>query len=418
MWPNNDRLETISFLGQYADNLNTYLYCPKDDPYVVKKWGQRYPKKKLIELQQTIKLCQNLNIEFVFGLNPTLGKRQAAGNIIKKFNQLKEIGCDSFCLLFDDIPYAYDSIDNQKSNLGELVGKEIVNLTNSVYYKLGEPKQFWLCTPDYCFKKRSLFTKTLNSLNQNISLMWTGNNIFSKTISINDIERVRRITKCQKIIWWSNYPVNDCEQNVGVFNLGGFVKLQPSVLIQLDGVLVNPIREQYASFPFFITFSNYLINPRNYSRNNEWNNAIQKLNIKNKYGKRFLDAVKPAIIFKANYRQLILSIKKNNQINLKLLNMSEVFPTNPKIDRYFPEVFRIVRSRLKLAQSYQSLEIPKNVVNFENYFSTKYLGSKKLFVSFSDSIRAVNYSTQLIKLDQEYITNLLNKNDISNKDKL
>lgn len=418
MWSSKDRLETIRFLGQYARNLNVYLYCPKDDPYVVKKWNQLYPTIKLNELRQTIELCRSLNIEFVFGLNPTLNKSRSVDDIIKKLIQLKNIGCKNFCLLFDDIPYAYELIDNPKSVEGKSVGNEIVNLTNFIYNKIGKPKQFWLCTPDYCFKKRSPFTEALSTLNPNISLMWTGNNIFAKTISAGDIKRVKRITKCQKLIWWSNYPVNDCEQNIGIYNLNGFVKLKPKILSQLEGVLVNPMREPYATLLLFITFSDYLKDPQDYFRKDSLRNSINKLERNKTYNHLYLGAIEPAIKYKNYIKNLSFLIRNRNQIEINFINTSDIFPTNPNIDRYFPEIFKIVRCRLGLIRKFQFCDIPKNIVDFENYFSQVYTGRKKLCISKVDSKQSLDYSKELIKLDQKYLVDFLNRNDVTIKSKL
>lgn len=458
LWSVEERLGTIKFMSEYAECLNTYLYCPKDDPYVVGKWKSLYPKDKLDELRKTIGLCKSLGIEFVYGLNPTLsGGRELGAGILKKFNQLKGVGCRSFCLLFDDVPFAYDVLDNPESSEGKLVGNRIVEVANFIYNQIGQLDQFWLCTPDYCFVRPTPFTESLRQLNKNVSLMWTGNSIFAKGVSELDIRRVKRITSRNRLIWWSNYPVNDCEQNVGVFNLGGFVKLPVRVLNQLEGVVVNPMREPYSSLPFLVTFSKYIQSPKGYNRNEAWRGTFAKLGIekvsstlaklssanavdafpkfpvytgllrklnigyqegKNEWGEKFLRAI-ALVVSRARIIQDIFGlVEEGKSVSLRMIRNSDVFPTNPNVDRYFAEIYKIVSCRLKLTQDYSSIKIPQEISSFKSYFSKEYVGRMKLLISQGDSRKALNYSKLLIELDRKSLIGFLNLRDVLVKDKL
>lgn len=54
IWSCKEMLETLKFIVKYAPNIDTYLYCPKNDIYVVQKWDKLLPAKELSELKKVI----------------------------------------------------------------------------------------------------------------------------------------------------------------------------------------------------------------------------------------------------------------------------------------------------------------------------------------------------------------------------
>ena len=48
-WSFEDRADLINFCGK--NNLNAYIYAPKDDPYHRDQWRKPYPEDKIKDLK-------------------------------------------------------------------------------------------------------------------------------------------------------------------------------------------------------------------------------------------------------------------------------------------------------------------------------------------------------------------------------
>jgi hypothetical protein len=468
IWTPEERLNTFKFIVKYAPNINTYLYCPKNDPYVVQKWNKPYPASKLQNLQKVVNLAKKNKVKFVFGLNPPLEITHDNSQIemwlnkvIKKFSQLQKIGINDFCLLFDDIPFAYDVLENPQSIDGQTIGKIIVTLCNEVYQRLTEVNNFWICPPDYCFKKDTKFTRELRSINPEISILWSGNDIFVKTITSSDLLRVKRILgEDKKIIWWDNYPVNDCEQNIGMFNLGGFNP--PEKGANIDGILVNPMRECYANLPFYLTFENYLSSPNKYNRNRSYSRALnfllgnyyrtfeyfvkvfsafnnvdtedkylykfasktislqEQLSVSKKsnsnvsyYGKKFLLAIDSIFTQSTLFAEILNKLLNNEKVQISSYIRLDIFPTNPNIPRYYSEILDIVISRVNLLKediSSEEITLLNNLIQLSTIFRNKYIGKARLKITIQDKKILKKAIVTAITLDQKLVLKRINSN--------
>ncbi len=465
IWTPEERLNTFKFIVKYAPNINTYLYCPKNDPYVVEKWNKPYPAIKLQSLQRIVNFAKKNKIKFVFGLNPPLEifdsqakKEKWITQVINKLDQLKSIGITDFCLLFDDIPFAYDVLENPQSIDGQIIGKTIVTLCNEIYLRF-KVNNFWICPPDYCLKKDTNFTRELRLINPEISILWSGNDIFVKTITSSDLLRVKRILgEDKKIIWWDNYPVNDCEQNIGMFNLGGFNP--PEKEANIAGILVNPMRECYANLPFYLTFEDYLTSPNKYNRDRSYSKALNfllgdnyktfefilkvftapnKVDTKGKYlykfaskiinlreqfsvsrkaysnvsyyGEKFLKAINFIFTQSTLFAEILNNLMDNKKIQDSFFSKLDIFPTNPNISRYYPEILEIAMARIYL----EGEDITNNekilldkLQQLSTIFKNKYTGKDRLKIPIQDQQIYKNAITKAITLDRKLLLRRVN----------
>ncbi len=415
MWSQKERINTINFIAQYAPQINSYFYCPKDDPFITQDWNQLYPINKLNKIKAVINLCKKNKLTYIFGLNPVIPSFEI---IKKKLNQIKNLGCNSFCLLFDDLPIAYKVLDGKLNKQGIIEIKNSVRTCNKIFEWLKENNcSLWICSPDYCFQKRTALTDQLLRLDKEINFIWAGNFVFSKSITTSDLKRVKNILgKERKIIYWNNYPVNDCEQNLGTFNLGGFYKINPIVLSKIEGIFINPMREAYTNLPFYKTFSDYILNPKNYNRYQSWKNSLKFLlgknykdylslfkefsqrnntdnfpkflakykiikisacKVNNAWGQKFLSAIKPIFVFATKFTEIRRKIKKNKQVSLKEFKSFDVFPTMLNQTRYLPEIVRIVKLRLGLLNKKLKVSTQKAVI-FEQTMFLKTINNVKI----------------------------------------
>ncbi len=274
-WNHAERLTTLEFVKNHAPHFNSYFYCPKDDPYMCTKWSELYPEKELIELKEVVDYCKKNQIKFIFGLNPEITsedlKRDSTSFITRaysKLNQIKQLGVKTFCLLFDDIPFAYDVVAQTGENWGAAVAnKQIDILVGLLAKKLCKVEDLWLCPSDYFFTKSSSYLEELNTkLPIQTPWFWTGHDIFVPTITQDSFNDMRSVVGEERpIIWWNNYPVNDCHHALHCFHLAPVNYLSPNILEDLQGVLINPMRECFLNFISYLSFNHQLDNPAKFN---------------------------------------------------------------------------------------------------------------------------------------------------------
>lgn len=459
-WTWKERFKTLKFINKYAGNINAYFYCPKDDIYVTERWNCRYPKAELKKLAKYIKYCKNNNIKFIYGFNPQI---ENVNNWLRptyiKIKQLISVGVEDIALIFDDIPLAYDVLDN---NLTKKSYENYVNSINKTYITFKKVlKEFWICTPDYFFNKETALTKSLLNLDKNIGVMWSGPEIFVKNIYKRDIFKLENVLgKNRKIILWFNYPVNDCEQNINTFNLGGFPKIDRYITNKLFGIFANPMRECYSNLPFYQTLSDYIINPQRYNRAISWKNALKVLlktndfkkyikiinsflspnrldqvskfvtptkkislemtgRIDNLYGRLFLNTIKSIFTEYRIYMQIYAKLGKSIQIPSDLFEKYDWFPTNPNVSRYLPEIYDILTSKYQVYQSYTNSKASFiKMSTLVDEYKSKYFGRKKLKISNSDNKKYLRAINKFIYLERVMFLTLINSVGISTNKKL
>lgn len=461
-WTAKERKKTIEFVGQYAPFINAYVYCPKDDPYVTDNWELLYPQPKQIMFKKLIQKLSCNGKTFVYGLNPNIKENMDWNMVrkktIKKLNSIVALGCKNIFLLFDDIPLAYDVIDS--TLVANVLYEDFVNYINDIYrYYEKSVDDFWVCLPDYTFIKETPLTLAAKKLNKNIGIIWTGNKIFSKTITDKDIVRVRQILFPQvRLIFWSNYPVNDCEQAIGTFNLGGFYPIKQGTFKKLTGIIVNPMREAYANLPFYITFADYIQQKQKYRRIASWENALDRLGLpsqsikilsifssaktvenkkidirlssfieskklqkkfRNTWGKMFVQSIQSIFRDAAIFAFLFKDISENRTINIQQFEIFDWFPTKTYIARYCSEVLSIVKKRYALYRKYLPQQDPfiKQANIIEATFK-KYSGQKKLTISKKDSALLLQNETSIILKEKKLFLSILQNKNLPVEEKI
>lgn len=118
----------------------------------------------------------------------------------------------------------------------------------------------------------------MDNLDISVSIIWTGADIFTKQISTVMFKKAQAVSGGgRKIIYWDNYPVNDCFHAPGVFHIGAFNQPSRVAAKDLDGIFINPMRECYANLIVYLSFDNYLGGPDKYERGAAMAGACKKL---------------------------------------------------------------------------------------------------------------------------------------------
>jgi hypothetical protein len=450
IWSKGERRETIGFVAKKANKINTYVYCPKDDPFVTGKYDVLYPKEELESIKRLIAQCNITGIKFIYGLNPVVdnleNEQEVRKGIINKLEQLISAGCMNFMVLFDDIPLAYDVVAGTKI---ENSFDKVIEIINEIYRDIrGMIEGLWFCGPDYCYLRETPVTSATRKLNKDIEVIWSGNGIFTKKITQKDIARVKKILGPEtKIIYWVNYPVNDCEQAVGTFNLGGFYPVKRKIMNQLAGIIVNPMRESMSNLPFYCTFSEWA-EGGNYERrqsylkamtgvlglDSKFVNSVLKFSSRNivdkrvqvfkeltdnpgkinKYGKRFTNSIESLIAEMKIWNRVYKDQASGDRVSKKDFEMTDWFPTKTYIPRYLWEIYRIVEERRRLYRKGKSGGIPEIVKQFKE----RYCGSFGLKISEIDSRNYLVAIRKLVESERSDFFEYLNDRKVSQKDRV
>uniref|UniRef100_A0A1A7Y9D0 protein O-GlcNAcase n=1 Tax=Iconisemion striatum TaxID=60296 RepID=A0A1A7Y9D0_9TELE len=216
-------------------------------------WRDLYSPEEAEHLIALISAAKQHKVEFIYAISPgldiTFSNPREVAALKKKLDQVKEFGCRSFSLLFDDIEPEMCPADKEAFSS---FAHAQVSVTNQVYQHLGEPQTFLFCPTDYCaafctpnvLQSSYLLTVGENLL-PGIDILWTGPKVVSHEISIQSIEEVSSVLRRAPVIW-DNIHANDYDPQ-RIF-LGPY-KHRPTELIpKLRGVLTNPNCEFYPNF--------------------------------------------------------------------------------------------------------------------------------------------------------------------------
>lgn len=179
-------------------------------------------------------------------------------NLLKrKLEQVAQFGCNAFAILFDDIEPELNETDKE---VFQSFAHAHVSVTNEVYEALNKPS-FLFCPTEYCASRAipnvrsSEYLNTIgNKLIPDIMVMWTGNKVISKILTVQQLQELGKVLKRQPVIW-DNLTANDFDQR-RVF-LGPYDGRSTDIKEYIRGVLTNPNCEFEANFITLHTISQW-----------------------------------------------------------------------------------------------------------------------------------------------------------------
>lgn len=112
------------------------------------------------------------------------------------------------------------------------------------------------------------------NLDTDIEVMWTGENVMSETVTLDDAEKVNNLYNRKMLLWW-NYPVSD--YRVDKLALGPIYNLGNDLDSKIGGFIMNPMEFAEASKITLHTGADYAWNTAAYNHDKAWDNAISDL---------------------------------------------------------------------------------------------------------------------------------------------
>jgi protein O-GlcNAcase/histone acetyltransferase len=245
-WSQAERFELFDWMKDWG--LNTYLYAPKDDLKHRALWRELYSSSELNSLRQLIQRCRERNVQFIYGISPGLdiqyGNKAELGHLNQRLDQMREIGCQSFAVLFDDLAASADAAL-------ALAQAEVANAVRR--------GRFLFCPTAYCGRmaaSKEEYLATLgHELSPDIDVFWTGPEIISREITVSHIRELQSLLHRKPLIW-DNLHANDYDGRR--FYCGPYAGRPPELRAEVSGLLMNPNNEFPVNYVPLRTFAEFV----------------------------------------------------------------------------------------------------------------------------------------------------------------
>jgi hyaluronoglucosaminidase len=220
-WSWEARAETVRALAPHGYGF--YLYAPKADPYLRRRWREPYPSGLVDRLRDLAVSCREAGVRFGVGLSPYevfLGFDDAArGALAEKLALFDDLGVADLAVLFDDM----------RGDLPDLADRqvEVVEWARSrtAAERVIVCPSYYSDDPvlDRVFGRRpeGYLERLGTALPREVEIMWTGEEVCSREISVGHLRRVSEQMGRPPFLW-DNYPVNDGQRMSQYLHLRGF----------------------------------------------------------------------------------------------------------------------------------------------------------------------------------------------------
>lgn len=245
-WSWEARHAFVDFLAARA--CNTYVYAPKNDPWLRRQWHAPFPSAHLDALRKLAAHCHEQDVDFGIGLSPfELYRDFSAANrlLLKaKVEQIDAISPRLFCILFDDM----------MGDLKELAAVQVGIIEFICAHS--SARSFAIC-PTY-YSDDPLLVRHFGSqpehyledlgrrLDPAIDVFWTGPKVISTSYPRSHLLEVAGKLR-RKPLLWDNYPVNDAKRLTSFLHLMPFTGRGAELRELCSGHLANPMNQPWLS---------------------------------------------------------------------------------------------------------------------------------------------------------------------------
>ncbi|GAB3808759.1 hypothetical protein GCM10028798_35310 [Humibacter antri] len=270
-WSHQARMDMMSFDGKHK--MNTYIYTPKDDPYLRGQWRELYPGAQLDQLKQLVGAANDNHVNFTYALSPGNDICYSSAADLQateaKFDELRSIGVSSFYIALDDIDTsAHCSADSTQftTNGSYDVAKAQTYYLNKVvadYITPNKLQPLQTVPTDYNGSGGNAYKTTFGqSLDPSVRVQWTGEGVFSDQITLASVTAAAKNYYTNHLYIWDNFPVNDGQR--GRLFLNPLTGRDPQLYTKIDGITSNPMIEPYASMIALAGYGDYTWNSPDY----------------------------------------------------------------------------------------------------------------------------------------------------------
>lgn len=238
-WSWAEREEAVVALAPHGYRF--YLYAPKADPYLRRRWREPHPPEAAAGLAALAARCREAGVRFGVGVSPyeayagfDAGARRALGRTLAF---LDEVGVRDLAILFDDMRGDTPDLAARQAALvrwaAERTSADRV-LVCPTYYA-DDP------VLDRVFGRRpeGYLRALADGLPREVEILWTGEEVCSRQLSPGHLRRVGEEMGRRPFLW-DNYPVNDGQRMSQYLHLRGFTGRPASIAPLVSAHGINP----------------------------------------------------------------------------------------------------------------------------------------------------------------------------------
>lgn len=245
-WSWRERADGVAFLAPHGYGF--YLYAPKADPFLRRRWRESHPDDTLQALGGLAAECAELGVRFGVGLSPFeiyRGFDEAAkADLTRKLTELDAVGVVDLAILFDDM----------RGDLPDLARAQI----EIVHWIAGQTRarRLIFCPTYYSddplldrafgVRPPAYLTDLGQGLDPAIDVFWTGEEVCSRAYGVNSLGRVSQALRRKPVIW-DNYPVNDGPLMSQSLHLRAFTGRPAAMAEAIAAHAVNPASQPVLS---------------------------------------------------------------------------------------------------------------------------------------------------------------------------
>ena len=240
------RLGSVDFLHEAG--FDFYIYAPKGDPYLRRKWREPMPADTLEQLAVLGARCREREIDFGIGLTPFeiyLSYDAAARECLRaKVLELNQTGADTLAILFDDMR-------GDVAGIAELQARVIADITG-----WSSARRFLVCPTYYSYDAwltrefgappKAYLEDLGRLLDPRIDCFWTGERIISHGYSAQHLADVAADLGRKPFIW-DNHIANDAKTRSTRLYLDPSVDSWSLAADAAAGLAINPMNQPHLS---------------------------------------------------------------------------------------------------------------------------------------------------------------------------
>lgn len=207
-WSWTDRHEAVRFLGPRGYGF--YLYAPKADAFLRRRWQEPVPEDELKELAVFAEACRTAGVRLGAGLSPfelhLHPRADWQAPLAAKLAELDQAGIADLFILFDDMRGDVPDLAERQAGIVHFAAERTSasRIICCPSYYSDDP------ILDVAFGERPPFylEQLGRLLDPAIQIMWTGEEVVAREYSPGHLAGIATLLG-RKPFLWDNYPVND-----------------------------------------------------------------------------------------------------------------------------------------------------------------------------------------------------------------
>ncbi len=241
-WSWQSRRDYAGYLQ--ALGLDVYLYCPKGDAHLRKRWQEPWPLEVVQQLTKLAATYRQRGLDFGVGLSPfalyqdySPASRDA---LRRRLADIDALGGNCLALLFDDMPGGLNDLAARQAEIVADVrawsGADWLIVCPTYYSYDPVLEQFFGDRPLRYWQDLG------EGLDPAVDVFWTGNQVCSETVCGADLTDITAYLRRPPVLW-DNYPVNDGARASKFLHLAPLPGRSADLAGALHGHFCNPMNQ-------------------------------------------------------------------------------------------------------------------------------------------------------------------------------